>query len=102
MGLQALGEQFMVAHGHILWLAIVILPKRHSGSLRPTTLGVTMTGASTEGIKTVLHPVSDLAKAKAVYSALLGVAPSPTRRTTWASTPPVSTSGWCRVVGRRA
>lgn len=35
-----------------------------------------MTGSSTEGIKTVLHPVSDLAAAKAVYSALLGVAPS--------------------------
>ena len=34
-----------------------------------------MTGSSTEGIKTVLHPVSDLAKAKAVYAALLGVAP---------------------------
>ncbi|GAA4445754.1 VOC family protein [Phytohabitans houttuyneae] len=26
-------------------------------------------------IKTVLHPVSDLAQAKAVYSALLGIAP---------------------------
>jgi predicted enzyme related to lactoylglutathione lyase len=35
-----------------------------------------MTGSSTLGIKTVLHPVSDLAKAKAVYSALLGVPPS--------------------------
>src|SRR6201984_2672484 len=34
-----------------------------------------MTGTSTEGIKTVLHPVSDLAKAKAVYAALLGVPP---------------------------
>jgi predicted enzyme related to lactoylglutathione lyase len=34
-----------------------------------------MTGSSTEGIKTVLHPVSDLAKAKAVYSALLGIPP---------------------------
>ena len=34
-----------------------------------------MTGSSTEGIKTVLHPVSDLAAAKAVYSALLGIAP---------------------------
>jgi predicted enzyme related to lactoylglutathione lyase len=34
-----------------------------------------MTGSSTEGIKTVLHPVSDLEKAKAVYSALLGTAP---------------------------
>jgi hypothetical protein len=32
----------------------------------------TMTGSSTQGIKTVLHPVSDLATAKAVYAALLG------------------------------
>jgi predicted enzyme related to lactoylglutathione lyase len=35
-----------------------------------------MSGSSTEGIKTVLHPVSDLAKAKPVYTALLGVPPS--------------------------
>ena len=34
-----------------------------------------MTGPSTQGIKTVLHPVSDLATAKAVYAALLGVPP---------------------------
>jgi predicted enzyme related to lactoylglutathione lyase len=34
-----------------------------------------MTGSSTQGIKTVLHPVSDLAKAKAVYAALIGVPP---------------------------
>ena len=34
-----------------------------------------MTGSATEGIKTVLHPVSDLAKAKPVYAALLGIAP---------------------------
>jgi predicted enzyme related to lactoylglutathione lyase len=34
-----------------------------------------MTGSSTQGIKTVLHPVSDLATAKAVYAALLGVQP---------------------------
>jgi predicted enzyme related to lactoylglutathione lyase len=34
-----------------------------------------MAGTPTEGIKTVLHPVSDLSKAKAVYSALLGVDP---------------------------
>ena len=34
-----------------------------------------MTGSSTEGIKTVLHPVSDLDAAKKVYAALLGVAP---------------------------
>jgi hypothetical protein len=30
-----------------------------------TTVGVTMTGSSTQGIKTVLHPVSDRATAKA-------------------------------------
>lgn len=30
---------------------------------------------TTQGIKTVLHPVSDLEKAKAVYSALLGMQP---------------------------
>jgi predicted enzyme related to lactoylglutathione lyase len=40
-----------------------------------TTSGVTMTGSSTQGIKTVLHPVSDLATNKAVYTALLGVPP---------------------------
>ena len=34
-----------------------------------------MTGSSTQGIKTVLHPVSDVAAAKAVYTALIGVAP---------------------------
>ncbi|MFJ3582187.1 VOC family protein [Streptomyces sp. NPDC090127] len=34
-----------------------------------------MTGTPTEGIRTVLHPVSDLAKAKEVYAALLGVQP---------------------------
>ena len=31
--------------------------------------------SSTEGIKIVLHPVSDLEKAKAVYTALLGLPP---------------------------
>src|SRR5260370_23109531 len=35
-----------------------------------------MSDSATEGIKTVLHPVSDLQKAKAVYTALLGVPPS--------------------------
>jgi len=35
-----------------------------------------MTDSSTEGIKTVLHPVSDLARAKAVYTALLGMPPT--------------------------
>ena len=34
-----------------------------------------MNGSTTQGIKTVLHPVSDLAAAKAVYTALLGFAP---------------------------
>ena len=35
-----------------------------------------MTDSSTQGIKTVLHPVSDLEKAKPIYAALLGVAPT--------------------------
>ena len=34
-----------------------------------------MSGSTTQGIKTVLHPVSDLAKAKPVYAALLGMEP---------------------------
>lgn len=34
-----------------------------------------MAGTTPDGIKTVLHPVSDLDKAKAVYTALLGTAP---------------------------
>jgi predicted enzyme related to lactoylglutathione lyase len=34
-----------------------------------------MSDSFTQGIKTVLHPVSDLAAAKAVYTALLGVPP---------------------------
>ena len=34
-----------------------------------------MTGSLTQGIKTVLHPVSDPSAAKAVYAALLGVQP---------------------------
>jgi predicted enzyme related to lactoylglutathione lyase len=34
-----------------------------------------MADSSTEGIKTVLHPVTDLAAAKAVYTALLGAPP---------------------------
>jgi predicted enzyme related to lactoylglutathione lyase len=35
-----------------------------------------MAASTTEGIKTVLHPVTDLAAAKAVYAALLGEAPT--------------------------
>ncbi|HZC28070.1 MAG TPA: VOC family protein [Actinopolymorphaceae bacterium] len=34
-----------------------------------------MSGTPTEGIKTVLHPVTDLAEAKKVYTALLGAEP---------------------------
>jgi predicted enzyme related to lactoylglutathione lyase len=34
-----------------------------------------MTTSSTQGILTVLHPVSDVAAAKKVYAALLGIAP---------------------------
>ena len=34
-----------------------------------------MSDASTEGIKTVLVPVSDAGKSKAVYAALLGIEP---------------------------
>jgi predicted enzyme related to lactoylglutathione lyase len=34
-----------------------------------------MTGSSTQGIRTVLHSVSDVAAAKAVYTALLGIEP---------------------------
>jgi predicted enzyme related to lactoylglutathione lyase len=34
-----------------------------------------MTDSSTQGIKTVLHPVSDLERAKPVYAALLGMPP---------------------------
>jgi AraC-like DNA-binding protein/predicted enzyme related to lactoylglutathione lyase len=34
-----------------------------------------MTDSGTQGIKTVLHPVTDLAAAKAVYTALLGTGP---------------------------
>ncbi len=34
-----------------------------------------MTDSSTFGVKTLLHPVSDLAAAKVLYAALLGVEP---------------------------
>jgi predicted enzyme related to lactoylglutathione lyase len=44
--------------------------------IETATSGATMAGSATEGIKTVLHPVSDLAAAKPVYAALLGAAPT--------------------------
>ncbi len=34
-----------------------------------------MSGSTTEGIKTVLHPVTDLARARTMYTALLGIEP---------------------------
>ena len=34
-----------------------------------------MSSSTTQGVKTILHPVTDLAAAKAVYSALLSVEP---------------------------
>jgi predicted enzyme related to lactoylglutathione lyase len=40
-----------------------------------STAGANMTASSTLGIKTVLHPVSDLMAAKSLYAALLGVQP---------------------------
>ncbi len=42
----------------------------HRAGARPTAKS-----SSTQGIKTVLHPVSDLAAARAVYAALLGIEP---------------------------
>ena len=36
---------------------------------------MTTSATQTQGIKTVLHPVSDLTKSKAMYTALLGIAP---------------------------
>ena len=34
-----------------------------------------MSGSTTKGVMTILHPVKDLAKAKVVYTALLGMEP---------------------------
>jgi len=61
-----------------------------------------MTGSSTQGIKTVLHPVSDLATAKAVHAALLGVPPQTDGSYYIGFEARASTSGWCRAVDRRA
>jgi predicted enzyme related to lactoylglutathione lyase len=35
-----------------------------------------MTSSTTQGVKTVLHPVADVEKAKPVYTALLGMEPT--------------------------
>src|SRR5262245_56931439 len=53
----------------------VLLSHLVRGPIRNDTQGVTMSGAETKGIKTVLHPVTDVAAAKAVYTAMLGIAP---------------------------
>ncbi|MYV78123.1 hypothetical protein GT352_29970 [Streptomyces sp. SID1046] len=45
-----------------------------SDATTPTT-PTTSAGSATSGIRTVLHPVSDLGRAKGVYAALLGVPP---------------------------
>ena len=59
-----------------------------------------MTGSSTQGIKTVLHPVSDLATAKAVYAALLG---SPQTDTSHPGSEAAGQQAECRgAVDRRA
>ena len=57
---------------------------------------------TTQGIKSVLHPVSDLEEAKRVYKALLGVEPQADSPTTSASRPRASRSGWCPAADRRA
>jgi len=56
----------------------------------------------TQGIKTVLHPVSDLATAKGVYAALLGVPPQTDESYYVGFEAAASTSGWCRAVDCRA
>jgi hypothetical protein len=47
--------------------------------MRPTISGVNMTGSPTEGIKTVLHPVSDLEKATDPDGNVLGLLQDPVR-----------------------
>lgn len=49
-------------------------PTSPTSPTSPTTSAAT-TDAATTGLRTVLHPVSDLARAKAVHTALLGVPP---------------------------
>ena len=59
--------------------------------------------ASTLGIKTVLHPVSDLDDGQGgVHRPARRAAADRRRPTTSASTSRASTSGWCRAVDRRA
>jgi predicted enzyme related to lactoylglutathione lyase len=56
-----------------------------------------MKGSSTQGIKTVLHSVSNLATAKAVYAAPIGVPPqTDDPYYVGFEAEGASTSGWCR------
>lgn len=52
--------------------ALITSGAQHTGTENPHVRSEMTT---TLGIRTVLHPVTDLAAAKAVYTALLGVAP---------------------------
>ena len=61
-----------------------------------------MSGASTEGIKTVLIPVTDVGKSKAVYTALLGLSLRRIPPTTSDSMPLANRSAWCRRVVPKA
>src|SRR5262249_22631284 len=57
---------------------IVLLSIQEINYQNPTIRGegaIPMSPTAVQGIKTVLHPVSDVEQAKAVYTALLGVAP---------------------------
>ena len=50
-------------------------PHHRKGLPDPPHQEHVMAGSTTEGVKTILHPVTDLAAAKAVYTALLGIEP---------------------------
>ena len=50
-------------------------PDHRKGPSDPPHLEQAMAGSTTEGVKTILHPVTDLVAAKAVYTALLGIEP---------------------------
>ena len=61
-----------------------------------------MTGSSTQGIKTVLHPVSHPAAAKAVCAALFGQPPQTDESDYVGFEAAGQQSGWCGAVDRRA
>jgi predicted enzyme related to lactoylglutathione lyase len=76
MGLELLGYQVKVPHGHILGFVVVTsIDDSHWVKCDPRPKEHLVTTSSTEGIKTVLHPVSDLERAKVVFTALLGQPP---------------------------